>query len=130
MGNADRIPVSAANRAARANRPEALGTVIVALQQTQYDKAASLRIFAPIDEVMELLAQDLSLAVPPVGSRMPSPQPGTILEHLPYDQYGRKAPGGALTLDFRVGQRLRVVNQPGWDQKHHGGICEVVEASN
>merc|ERR1712203_641653 len=77
--NADRIPVSAANRAARAPRREALGTVIVALQQTQYDKVASLRIFAPIDEVMALLAQDLSLAVAPAGSHMPSPQPCTML---------------------------------------------------
>merc|ERR1712060_922534 len=127
--NADRIPVSAANRAARAPRTEALGTVIVALQQTQYDRVASLRIFAPIDEVMELLAQELSLAVALAGSHMPPPPPSTMLADLPYDQHGRKAPGKTLTLDLRVGQHLRVVNQPNWDQQRHGGICEVAQAS-
>ncbi|GAB5370555.1 hypothetical protein AAMO2058_001503100 [Amorphochlora amoebiformis] len=50
--------------ARRALKGRALGTVIVALQQTALDSIASLRIFATIDEVMALLATELDLDYP------------------------------------------------------------------
>lgn len=40
------------------------GAVIVSLQQTALDGAASLRIFAPIDDVLDLLARELGISVP------------------------------------------------------------------
>merc|ERR1712093_790390 len=60
--NADRMAVAPAERARR-GKAGALGTVIVSLQQTQYDSISSLRIFAKIDQVMEMLAKELGLAV-------------------------------------------------------------------
>merc|ERR1711988_1703419 len=53
--NSDRMAVAPAERM-RKGVKGALGTVIVTLQQTQYDSLASIRIFAPIDCVMELLS--------------------------------------------------------------------------
>lgn len=124
--NADRLAVAPAERM-RKGAPGALGTVIVALQQTQYDTLASLRIFATIDSVAELLAQELALSVAPAPALRAGGRPA-VLEGLPYGPDGRRAPGESLRLDLRPGSRLRVVNQPDWDQETHGNVCEVVEA--
>lgn len=127
--NADRMAVSPANRAARARRETALGTVIVALQQTQYDEISSLRIFAQIDEVMALLAEEMGITVSPSESVSGSGQfQGRLLEGLPYAADGLRRPGANLTLDLRVGSRLRVANQPDWDERRHGNVCEVMDA--
>jgi len=122
--NADRMAVSPAQRAARAPRSEALGTVIVALQQTQYDKLSSLRIFAPMDEVMTLLSEEMELPVSSARSSCTD----RVLTGLPYASDGRRQPGGNLSIDLSVGSRLHIVNQPGWDEERHGNLCEVVEA--
>merc|ERR1712039_314092 len=82
--NADRMAVTAAQKA---RHGRGLGTVIVALQQTQYDSEASLRIFAPIDRVMELLAQELALDVPPAGAVVADPGAHVhVFKDLPYDR--------------------------------------------
>jgi len=125
--NADRVAVDPAQRAQR--RAEgALGTVIVTLQQTQYDKLSSLRIFAKIDTVMERLAAELKLLEPlaaPAPARAP---PCALLSGLPYGPDGCRKAGASLTLDLRVGSRCRIVNQPKWDEERHGNVCIVVEA--
>ena len=52
--NSDRVATEAA---ARSLEGGALGTVIINLQQTARDGAASLRMFAPIDEVLRWCSQ-------------------------------------------------------------------------
>jgi len=126
--NADRMAVSPAERQRR-GQDGALGTVIVALQQTQYDQLASLRLFATIDQVMELLAEELDLTVPPAPAPRPWPGP-LVLTGLPYRPDGCRDRGASLTLDLRPGQRLRVVRQPAWDEERLGETCEVVEAAD
>merc|ERR1719183_899977 len=124
--NADRMAVAPAERA-RKGKAGALGTVIVSLQQTQYDSLASLRIFATIDKVMEMLAAELDLAIPaPLAHRPWAEAP--VLRDLPYRADGQKDSSARLTLDLRPGSKFRVVNQPDWDEKSHGNVCEVVEA--
>mmetsp|Transcript_17731 Transcript_17731/g.26558 ORF Transcript_17731/g.26558 Transcript_17731/m.26558 type:complete len:448 (+) Transcript_17731:62-1405(+) len=56
--NADRMAVTPAKKSFK---KKALGTVIVALQQTQYDRVAGLRFFCTIDRVFELLAKEMNL---------------------------------------------------------------------
>mmetsp|Transcript_111925 Transcript_111925/g.311083 ORF Transcript_111925/g.311083 Transcript_111925/m.311083 type:complete len:531 (-) Transcript_111925:99-1691(-) len=56
--NADRVATTCASKA-MAGEDGALGAVIVALQRTQYDSMASLRIYATIDDVMALVAKEL-----------------------------------------------------------------------
>merc|ERR1719160_863251 len=68
--NADRMAVAPAERR-RCGRRGALGTVIVALQQTQYDSMSSIRIFATIDRTMELLAEEMALTIPPEPEARP-----------------------------------------------------------
>jgi len=128
--NADRMAVAPAKRQ-EAGAEGALGTVIVALQQTQYDHLAALRIFASIDQVFELLAEEMQLSVP-VDAPAESPVAGLapiVLEHLPYGQDGRRDESASMTMDLRPGQRLRVVNQQSWDEKQYNCVCEVVRAS-
>lgn len=57
----DEIPRAAAERFAMA---EGDGLVIIGLQRTFYDEAASLRIWGLCDDVMKLLAKELRLKVP------------------------------------------------------------------
>jgi len=117
--NADRMAVAPAQRA---KRGKALGTVIVALQQTQYDAEASVRIFAPMDRVMELLAQELSLRLDPSPATSGPPTPANhVFKNLPYAPDGRRSTEHFMTLDLREGSRVRIVNQQSWDQDRHGG---------
>lgn len=125
--NADRMAVAPAERARR-GQGGALGTVIVSLQQTQYDSLSSLRIFATIDKVMEMLAAELSLAVPPAPAHRPWKEL-PVLKDLPYGADGKRSTSSRLTLDLRAGSKLRVVNQPDWDRDARGNVCEVVESA-
>jgi len=110
--NADRMAVSPAERQRR-GQDGALGTVIVALPQTQYDQLASLRLFATIDQVMELLAEEMGLIVPPAPAPRPWAEP-LVLTGLPYRPDGRRDRSASLTLDLRPGQRLRKALRVWW----------------
>merc|ERR1712139_103639 len=126
--NADRMATAPAQRAKR-GKAGALGTVIVSLQQTQYDSMASLRIFATIDQVMEMLAAELNLSVPEACAHRPWAEPeNLVLRDLPYGSDGRRSSSGRLTLDLRPGSKLRIVNQPTWDYESFGNTCEVTES--
>lgn len=126
--NADRMAVAPAERRRR-GQEGALGTVIVALQQTQYDALSSIRIFATIDRTMELLAEELALTVPPSPEACPWTD-GPILTGLPYNSAGGKDPKSSLRLDLRPGTKLRVINQPDWDEARYGNTCVVVEPAD
>merc|ERR1719478_1672050 len=80
--NADRMAVAPAERA-RKGKAGALGTVIVSLQQTQYDSISSLRIFAKIDQVMEMLAAELDIAIPEAPAHRPWTE-GPVLKDIPF----------------------------------------------
>eukprot|EP00434_Breviolum_minutum_P024779 symbB.v1.2.021885.t1/scaffold1919.1/size107341/5 len=118
--NSDRMAISAAQRA---KAGKALGTVIVALQQTQYDSSSSLRIFAPIDRVMQLLSSELDLNMtemvgmpqPVLDAKMPD-----VYRDLPYDKNGLRSDRSRITLDLREGAQVRLVNQQSWDQERWG----------
>ena len=69
--NADRIPERAARRALKGSKTA--GAVIVALQQTQMDSIATLRIFATIDDVMAILAEELGVKPKPADDRYSFP---------------------------------------------------------
>merc|ERR1712146_400507 len=60
-----------------------LGLVIVSLQRTQHDEHAALRIYAPLDDVVRLLAEQLQLVLPTKeGIRLASENPARWYEHL------------------------------------------------
>merc|ERR1712146_349575 len=52
-----------------------------------------------------------------------------LLNDLPYTADGKKNSSARLTLDLRPGSKLRIVNQPGWDEQVYGNICEVTTSS-
>lgn len=103
----------------RARRGKAMGVVIISLQQTVRDEDAALRIFAPIDHVAELLAQELQLEVMETGTpyvpRLPIGM--QLLEDIYSVTYGHDgfllAPGCARnTLDLSRGALVRVTAGP------------------
>jgi NAD-dependent histone deacetylase SIR2 len=60
--NADRIAITVAKKALE-NSEQAQGLVIVNLQQTQHDDKCQIRVFAKIDDAMEVLARKLKMKV-------------------------------------------------------------------
>jgi NAD-dependent SIR2 family protein deacetylase len=111
--NADRI-VSACARRALNEEVGILGSVIVSIQRTPQDAASSLRIFATIDSMMELLAAELSLEVAPVqDSAVPELHNALANEvdvySVPYDSDGNLLEDGSQQfLDLREGAELTV----------------------
>eukprot|EP00929_Paragymnodinium_shiwhaense_P056203 TRINITY_DN2812_c0_g1_i1.p1 TRINITY_DN2812_c0_g1~~TRINITY_DN2812_c0_g1_i1.p1 ORF type:complete len:596 (+),score=118.83 TRINITY_DN2812_c0_g1_i1:99-1790(+) len=125
--NADRMAVTPSQKA---KSKKALGTVIVALQQTQYDEVSSLRIFAPIDEVMALLVQELALEVSPAPAPAGSLKQTHVFEDLPYGADGKLDRSKRTKLDLSQGKRVRLVNQQDWDAKKVGTEGVVMETQD
>ena len=103
--NADRMASTVAQKAHR-NEGGALGTVIISLQQTALDSEAALRIFARIDDVMTMLANELNV--------IPSSPPVFVSDNdvfeILYDKDGLR--GEKSTLDLRDGARVRITSGP------------------
>eukprot|EP00300_Choanocystis_sp_HF-7_P024428 c25880_g1_i1.p1 GENE.c25880_g1_i1~~c25880_g1_i1.p1 ORF type:complete len:363 (+),score=67.50 c25880_g1_i1:84-1172(+) len=121
--NADRMVQTPAKKA---KKGAAHGSVIVSLQQTQLDEDSTLRIFAKIDDVMRLLAEEMHLDVDPMDTPYipptlkPKQLEANVFHNLPYNSDGILDPLGKLTLDLRLGAKVRLVNQPDWDQQRLG----------
>lgn len=116
--NADRLVVTAGKRMAKANN-SCLGSVIVSLQQTPHDTTAALRIFATIDSVMALLAEEMRLDVIPYRS-VPGPSLYGVAKEdrvfrVPYDRHGQRTRVRAdqVPWDLRPGATVRVTTGPG-----------------
>ena len=114
--NADRMVTTPASKFV--DKKQGLGSVIIGFQQTQLDEMASLRIYARIDEVMQLLAEELELQVDETEfqlSEVPPEQavPGKPHIYLvPYDKHGMPC----KTLhpwDLSVGARVMLTAGPG-----------------
>lgn len=110
--NADRLVETCAIRASRsAPADQALGSVIVSLQRTPHDAKSSVRLFATIDKVFGMLANELSLTVADADHKVefpiaPTHLPFGLEEHVfsvPYDSEGRLVQNGQqrMILDLR-----------------------------
>jgi len=113
--NVDGVAEAAAQRF-KANRSQ--GLVIVNLQQTQYDDICSLRIFAKIDDVMELLAKELGIAerVSSMEARYEPDLPeGAKVEDdvfmVPFDMDGNPCEE-KMVWDLRKGNRVKLTGGP------------------
>merc|ERR1712070_1156108 len=110
--NADRLVSTCASRARRSVPSDPVfGSAIVALQQTPHDANSSVRIYAMIDRVFAILADELSLSVDDAHSSVAFPVPDCHLPlgsdehvfHVPYDQEGKRLQNGQQCgiLDLR-----------------------------
>ncbi len=108
--NADRVARTCFERAAKG---KAIGTVIINLQQTKMDACAALRIFAPLDEVLMQLAQELGYGPLATGYFVPRVEKlETGVFAVPYDSSGNKKHNGTTILDLREGATLRITSGP------------------
>jgi NAD-dependent SIR2 family protein deacetylase len=126
--NADRVARTCYEKANK-KKPEALGAVIVNLQQTKMDSCAALRIFAPLDEVFTLLAAELGYSPqddPICGQEYFTLNPASGVERgvfdVPYDKDGNLVEGATTKLDLREGATLRITEGP-----YKGAEGEVLE---
>lgn len=104
-----------------------LGSIIIGFQRTQLDNLASLRIYGPIDHVMKLLAEEMSLDVQktiyrpnyPAGARC---NPRFHKFRVPYDKYGHPTTDGSTTLlSLDKHSRIQLTAGPG---KGYVGLVE------
>lgn len=124
--NADRVFTNVARRA-KNGLVDALGGVIISLQQTQYDDISSIRIFAKIDDVMRLLSQklDLNECLDNAGDAyyIPNSLDSMKVQEdvylIPYDRKGRLLPEEKRsnkkymsTLDLRTDSKYRITQGP------------------
>ncbi len=137
--NSDRVAISTGNR----HRLEGngIGTVICSIQRTQYDHLARLRIFATLDTLAEMLAEEL--AISPVGEDFryapQVPAERVVGEHqflIKYDQNDGTLVGTSDkssnssenfhtgVLDLREDQKVKLVSGP------HAGDEGVVLGTN
>merc|ERR1712078_660359 len=96
--NADRMARNPAKKYSK--QKGCLGLVIVALQETQLDELATLRIFALLDDVLQLLAEELLLPNAAPVSLACSSEVSDVFLNLPYDSAGQLCPGASSTLDL------------------------------
>jgi hypothetical protein len=120
--NADRMVETAGSKRLRDHL--GLGAVIVGFQRTRLDGAASLRIFAAIDEVMLLLAREMDLPIEPTLYSMPTRAHSHAHNHrfaVPYDCDGKPSTR-KQTLFLGCGAKLKLTAGPG-----KGFVGEVVQ---
>mmetsp|Transcript_684 Transcript_684/g.1043 ORF Transcript_684/g.1043 Transcript_684/m.1043 type:complete len:357 (+) Transcript_684:87-1157(+) len=123
--NADRIarvPAQKYSKQEEVHQNGSFGLVIVNLQETQLDQHATLRIYAELDDVMQLLAQQLQLTEKP-SSYLACPLDDAF-SGLPYDAAGKLDPKASTIIDLRVGARVKVT------KGNFGGCCGVVAGKN
>lgn len=116
--NADRVFSTVAKKA-KTGDPSSLGGVVINLQETCVDSLCALRIFARLDDVMELLASELHIEVPEETAYQPMLTAGMTATldvfQIPYDKDGKILRGNTVkksTLDLRVGARIKVNSGP------------------
>jgi len=108
------------------------GGIIIALQQTQYDKIARLRIYSRIDEVMSLLMEEMKFKVPPCLAYKPNVPEGaelsTFVYRVPYDKQGNltKDKSKMIVWDLNPGTKHTLTAGPG---KGFEGTIRNLEAS-
>eukprot|EP01063_Lacrimia_lanifica_P022112 TRINITY_DN29805_c0_g1_i1.p1 TRINITY_DN29805_c0_g1~~TRINITY_DN29805_c0_g1_i1.p1 ORF type:complete len:397 (+),score=109.93 TRINITY_DN29805_c0_g1_i1:51-1241(+) len=116
--NADRVAHTAISRHGAG---KSQGLVIINLQGTEFDKDCALRIFAKVDDVMQLLAEELVLTDvvpdPATHTHVPAVAPEHIVQDdvflVPFAADGSLASDGSrVMLDLRPGARLRVTAGP------------------
>jgi hypothetical protein len=117
--NADRLVSTCASRARRSVPADPVfGSVIVALQRTPHDANSSVRLFATIDDVLCMLAEELALYIEPADQAMTFPVSPDYLplgpeEHVfsvPYDEHGKLMQDGGVrrSLDLRDHAELTI----------------------
>jgi len=119
--NCDSVPARAAEKFDKDPQSHH-GLVIVNLQRTPYDEAASLRIYAKVDTVMALLAEALEIAdaVMPMDAHLDfAPAEGSVIEEgsdifaVPFSgETGKPDPGSMTLWDLRPGAWLRLTGGP------------------
>jgi len=116
--NADRMAKTPAKKS-RKPLPQALGTVVVNLQQTPLDAFALIRIWAKLDDVFKLLAQKLELGE--IKKFPVSIHPGDVYE-IPYNAEGCLDPTVKMIWDLRVGAKVMICLK---EAKNYGALGQV-----
>eukprot|EP01124_Arcella_intermedia_P011223 TRINITY_DN1764_c0_g1_i3.p1 TRINITY_DN1764_c0_g1~~TRINITY_DN1764_c0_g1_i3.p1 ORF type:complete len:366 (-),score=48.45 TRINITY_DN1764_c0_g1_i3:42-1139(-) len=116
--NADRIANTAARRSRKA-LPEALGTVVINIQQTPLDSIAFIRVWAKLDDAFRMLAENLGLKE--IKKFEITEHPGDVYK-IPFNQEGYLDESVEMTWDLRIGAKVVI---PHKDAKNYGCPGEI-----
>ncbi|KAH3743664.1 NAD-dependent protein deacetylase sirtuin-7 [Pelomyxa schiedti] len=116
--NADRIADKPARRSLR-EKPSALGTVIINLQQTQLDNKCCVRVWSRLDDAFRILMDILHVEIPVA----PTPPMGDLdVFEIPYDSTGQHSTT-RTQLDLSNRARIKIVHP----QAPNHGKCGSIE---
>jgi len=111
--NADRV----AKTPAKKYPDQGFGLVIVTLQETQLDPICTLKIYAPLDDVMLMVARELEL--PELSAQLKqqpqqqqplNQQQPDVFTNLPYDQQtGHRSHSKTCSLNLTLGSRIKIL---------------------
>lgn len=101
--NCDSVALEAANKSLLG---DALGCVIINLQQTEKDGASTLRIFSDTDQLFKLLIEELSLSID--ETVLWQEIPTEIRITVPYNRSGIKSQRLKTVLDMSPGKEIRL----------------------
>jgi len=101
--NADRTANTPAKKSLK-DPPKALGTVIINIQRTSLDSKSAVRIWAKLDDVFKMIAEQLGLTIKPIQLNIPT---GDVFV-VPYDSEGKRSDQVKTTWDLRDGAGVRV----------------------
>ena len=100
--NCDKVAMEASDRSLDA---EALGSVIINLQQTEKDGVSSLRIFSNIDDVFRELLNELDLSIDETILWKEPPQTRVT---VPYNRNGVRSQRLRMVIDLSEGNKIRL----------------------
>ena len=100
--NCDKVAMEASDRSLEA---EALGSVIINLQQTEQDGVSSLRIFANIDDVFRALLHELDLSI---DETILWKEPPNTRVTVPYNRNGVRSHRLRMIIDLTAGNQIRL----------------------
>eukprot|EP00299_Pterocystis_sp_00344_P009246 c3828_g1_i1.p1 GENE.c3828_g1_i1~~c3828_g1_i1.p1 ORF type:complete len:398 (+),score=85.48 c3828_g1_i1:158-1195(+) len=115
--NADRVVKTVATKSKK--KKAFLGAVIINLQQTQLDEISSLRIFAKINDVMEMVLQRLELPLPEPVSFLDTTDTFTV----PYNSEGFLDSTQSLKMSLKPNSKFTIAHGP------NKGCVVTVDAS-
>jgi NAD-dependent SIR2 family protein deacetylase len=123
--NADRCANTPAEKMLKG---KALGTVLINLQRTPLDDMCAVRVWAKIDDAFKILMQELGInedvikVMPKNGKELPKKY-GDVFK-IPYNENGIVCDNKTMTLDLRVGQKVRICHKGAMNENALGTIVK------
>src|SRR3990167_5613201 len=124
--NADRVAKTPARKSLEG---QALGTIIINLQETKLDDKTCIRIWAPLDDVFASVAEKLELDLTPQPVALP-PCKEKLKFVVPYNRQGAYDPTCKMIWNLNPGEPVICLNPNASNYKAEGEVVGIRKDGN